>query len=165
MQQPKIEVRARDERRRDEVCAKWSTVERGERERDWECMKHFEEEKKPDGKQNKGKAQENEERRKMRGEERNNWEVVFVTRICQNVEINSVEANQGSPTEEDQKDGCKHWWKSQREISAFPVILWWKAQMCFLYLTYVPILLRENPVGLLDLMDLVGSGWAVLILI
>lgn len=33
MQQPKIEVRARDERRRDEVCAKWSTVERGKRER------------------------------------------------------------------------------------------------------------------------------------
>lgn len=27
MQQPKIEVRARDERRRNEVCAKWSTVE------------------------------------------------------------------------------------------------------------------------------------------
>lgn len=34
MQQPKIEVRARDERRRDEVCAKWSTVERAERERE-----------------------------------------------------------------------------------------------------------------------------------
>lgn len=33
---------------------------------------------------------------------------MFVTRICQNVEINSAEANQGSPTEEDQKDGCKH---------------------------------------------------------
>lgn len=33
MQQPKIEVRARDERRRDEVCAKWSTVEREEREK------------------------------------------------------------------------------------------------------------------------------------
>lgn len=42
---------------------------------------------------------------------------MFVTRICQNVKINSAEANQGSPTEEDQKDGCKHWWKSQREIS------------------------------------------------
>lgn len=77
------------------------------RERE-ECMKYFEGGKKPDGKQNKGKAQENEERRKMRGEELNNWEVVFVTRICQNVEINSAEANQGSPTEEDQKDGCKH---------------------------------------------------------
>lgn len=48
MQQPKIEVRARDERRRDEACAKWSTVER-ERE------KYFERGKKPDGKQNKGK--------------------------------------------------------------------------------------------------------------
>ncbi len=42
---------------------------------------------------------------------------MFVTRICQNVKINSAEANQGSPTEEDHKDGCKHWWKSQREIS------------------------------------------------
>ncbi len=44
MQQPKIEVRARDERRRDEVCAKWSTVERGEREREREreSMKYFE---------------------------------------------------------------------------------------------------------------------------
>lgn len=68
MQQPKIEVRARDERRRDEARAKWSTVERGASERQGECMKHCE--KKPDGKQNKGKAQENEERRKMRGEER-----------------------------------------------------------------------------------------------
>lgn len=72
MQQPKIEVRARDERRRDEVCAKWSTVERGERERGSVSVKYFEGKKKPDGKQNKGKAEENEERRKMRGEERNN---------------------------------------------------------------------------------------------
>ena len=39
MQQPKIEVRARDERRRDEACAKWSTVERG---RQAECTKYFE---------------------------------------------------------------------------------------------------------------------------
>lgn len=37
MQQPKIEVRARDERRRDEVCAKWSTVE-GERETAYEVL-------------------------------------------------------------------------------------------------------------------------------
>lgn len=43
MQQPKIEVRARDERRRDEVCAKWSTVER---ESDRKCVKYFEERKK-----------------------------------------------------------------------------------------------------------------------
>lgn len=42
MQQPKIEVRARDERREDEVCAKWSTVERG-------GMKYFQK-KKPNGK-------------------------------------------------------------------------------------------------------------------
>lgn len=42
---------------------------------------------------------------------------MFVTRICQNVKINSTEANQGSPSEEDHRDGCKHWWKSQREIS------------------------------------------------
>lgn len=70
MQQPKIEVRARDERRRDEVCAKWSTVER-ERERGvYEVLWGGGGE--PDGKQNKGKAQENEERRKMRGEELNN---------------------------------------------------------------------------------------------
>lgn len=41
------------------------------REREREGMKYFER-KKPDGKQNKGKAQENEDRRKMRGEERNN---------------------------------------------------------------------------------------------
>lgn len=63
MQQPKIEVRARDERRRDEACAKWSTVERerGMRETGREGMKYFEKKKKkrkPDGKQNKGKAQE-----------------------------------------------------------------------------------------------------------
>lgn len=50
MQQPKIEVRARDERRRDEVCAKWSTVERGKRERERERIKYFEGGKKPDGK-------------------------------------------------------------------------------------------------------------------
>jgi len=42
---------------------------------------------------------------------------MFVTRICQNVKINGTEANQGSSTEEDHKDGCKHWWKRQREIS------------------------------------------------
>jgi len=42
MQQLKIEVRARDERREDEVCAKWSTVERAERERQGECMRYFE---------------------------------------------------------------------------------------------------------------------------
>lgn len=63
MQQLKIEVRVRDERRRDEACAKWSTVGR-----ETEVLS----EKKPDGKQNKGKTQENEERRKMRGEECNN---------------------------------------------------------------------------------------------
>lgn len=60
------------------------------RERQGECMKYFEGKKKPDGKQNKGKAQENEERRKMRGEERNNREVMFVTRICQNGKISTV---------------------------------------------------------------------------
>lgn len=38
MQQPKIEVRVRDERRRDEACAKWSTVE-GEREYEVLCEK------------------------------------------------------------------------------------------------------------------------------
>lgn len=40
MQQPKIEVRVRDESRRDGACAKWSTVQGGERER--ESIKYFE---------------------------------------------------------------------------------------------------------------------------
>ncbi len=46
MQQPKIEVRARDERRRDEACAKWSTVERGRESVERESMKYFEKKKK-----------------------------------------------------------------------------------------------------------------------
>lgn len=79
MQQPKIEVRARDERRRDEACAKWSTVERErgmregkrDRERGYEVLWEKKKKKKPDGKQNKGKAQEKwrreeDERRRAR---------------------------------------------------------------------------------------------------
>lgn len=77
MQQPKIEVRARDERRRDEACAKWSTVERerGMRETGREGMKYFEKKKKKEsqmGSRTKGRHKKNEEGRKMRGEERGN---------------------------------------------------------------------------------------------
>lgn len=61
MQQPKIEVRVRDETRKDEACAKWSTV----REREYEVLWG----KKPDGKQNKGEntrkgGKEGDERRR-----------------------------------------------------------------------------------------------------
>lgn len=83
---------------------------------------------------------------------------MFVTRICQNMEINSAQANQGSTTEEDQKEGCKHWWRSQRILSASPAILWCKAQMWFSHLTYVPVLHRENPQGISRAMDAVESG-------
>lgn len=65
MQELKIEVRVRDEKRRDEACAKWSTVKRVSREGEggYEVLWG---EKKPDGKQNKGKTQGKEEDEKQR---------------------------------------------------------------------------------------------------
>lgn len=168
MQQPKIEVRARDERRRDEACAKWSTVERErgmregkrDRERGYEVLWEKKKKKKArwEAEQREG-TRKNEEGRKMRGEERGNWEVMFVTRICQNVKINSTEANQCS-----YRTRSQGWMQTLVEKSK-GTFLWREAQMCFSYLTYVPVLRRGNPVGLLDLMDWGGSGWEVLVLI
>lgn len=42
---------------------------------------------------------------------------------------------------------------------------WQEAQMCFLYLTYVLVLWRENPQTLRDLMGQGGSGHQAVMLI
>lgn len=73
MQQPKIEVRARDERR-DEACAKWSVVERGKAGK--RCVL---EGKRTVGEMNQRKcAKKLKERWEV--EEHHRWDIVLITK-------------------------------------------------------------------------------------
>lgn len=70
---------------------------------------------------------------------------MFVTRICQNVKINSVEANQGS-----YRARSEGWMqtlvqKSKGKFAGTDVLL--------ILRTYVLVCCRENPQRLLDLVD------------
>lgn len=87
----------------------------------------------------------------------NNWEVTFGTRVCQNVEINSMAPNQGSYRQ--RSDGWMQTGGIKRKFC------WQEAQMCFLYLIYVLVLWRENPQMLWDLMGEGGSGHQAVMLI
>lgn len=136
MQQPKIEVRVRDERRRDETRAKWSTVVRERaREREWSTLSGG---KKPDGKQNNGEntrkwGKEKDERRgtqQLRGyvcneslSEREDQQHRGKSGLLQR-EIRRMDANSGG--------------RIKRKFR------WQEAQMCFLYLTYILVFLQRT---------------------